>query len=140
LPVEARRSLAGSDTEDETMERIKEKRVRRRRRKARVRKRVFGRPERPRLTVSRSLKNFAAQVIDDTKGRTLVSASTLEADFRKSRAYGGNKDGAAELGKLLAERAAAAGIQQVSLDRNGYRYHGRLQAFAEAARKAGLKF
>jgi large subunit ribosomal protein L18 len=122
------------------MQRIREKRVRRRRRKARVRKRVVGRPERPRLTVSRSLKNFAGQVIDDTKGRTLVSASTLEADFRKSRAYGGNKDAAAELGKLLAERATAAGIQQVSLDRNGYRYHGRLQAFAEAARKAGLKF
>lgn len=122
------------------MERIRQKRVRRRRRKARVRKKVFGQPERPRLTVSRSLKNFSVQVIDDTKGRTLVSASTLEADFRKARAYGGNKDAAAELGKLLAERAAAEGIQQVSLDRNGYRYHGRVQAFAEAARKAGLKF
>lgn len=122
------------------MKRIRLKEVRRRRRKARVRKRIFGLAERPRLTVTRSLKNFSAQIIDDTAGHTLVSASTMESEFRRQRPNGGNTEAAAQLGKRLAERAKAAGIQQICLDRNAYRYHGRVQAFAEALREAGLKF
>jgi large subunit ribosomal protein L18 len=114
--------------------------VRRRRRKTRVRKKVFGLTERPRLTVSRSLKNFSAQIIDDVAGRTLVAASTLEKEMRGELKSGGNQQAAAVLGKRLGERAKAAGIERVTLDRNGFRYHGRVKAFADAARKAGLVF
>lgn len=116
------------------------KTVRRNRRKMRVRKRAYGTPERPRLTVSRSLRNISAQLIDDTQGRTLVQASTLNKGVTPEAGSGGNKAAAAQIGKMLAERAVAAGISQVVFDRNGYRFHGRVRAIADAAREGGLKF
>jgi large subunit ribosomal protein L18 len=122
------------------MKPTKLKRAKRSRRKIRVRKKVYGHPDRPRLTVTRSLKNLSAQIVDDSAGRTLVAVSTREAEFRGANPKGSNKPAAAQLGKLLAERARQAGILTVTMDRNGYRYHGRIQAFADAAREAGLKF
>jgi len=113
---------------------------RRERRKMRVRKRVFGVPERPRLSVYRSLKHIYAQIIDDTTGRTLVAASTLSKELRGKLASGGNKQAAAMVGRLLGEKAKAANITLVAFDRNGYRFHGRVKALADAAREAGLKF
>ncbi len=112
------------------------KQVRRARRKVRVRKSVVGDAQRPRLTVYRSLKHMYAQVIDDQAGKTLVSASTAAS----KSASGGNIKAAGEVGRILAEQALAAGIKQVAFDRNGYRYHGRIKAVADAARKAGLEF
>ena len=105
----------------------------------RLRKHINGTAERPRLNVFRSLNNIYAQVIDDVKGETLVSASTLDKEL-KSQASGGNKEGAALVGKLVAERAVAKGITTVVFDRGGYVYHGRVAALADAAREAGLKF
>jgi large subunit ribosomal protein L18 len=113
---------------------------RRVRRQQRVRKRLSGTPERPRLAVFRSSKHIYAQVIDDAKGHTLVAASTAEKDIKSQQAYGGNKAAAAIVGKLVAERAKKAGIDKVCFDRRSYRYHGRIAALAEAAREAGLKF
>ena len=108
------------------------------RRQVRGRKKIFGGPERPRLVVSRSAKHLFAQVIDDTEGRTLVSASTMEADLRGND---GDKSAKAKLvGELLAERAKAAGISQVVFDRAGNKYHGRIAALADSAREAGLDF
>lgn len=104
--------------------------------KARVRGRVQGTAERPRLTVFRSNKQIYAQVIDDLAGRTLAAASSLGADAAK----GAKLDQAATVGKMIAEKAQAAGIDQVVFDRNGYLYHGRIQKLAEAAREGGLKF
>jgi large subunit ribosomal protein L18 len=103
--------------------------------KTRVRGRVQGTAERPRLTVFRSNKQIYAQVIDDLAGRTLAAASSLGDD-----AKGAKLDQAATVGKLIAEKAQAAGITQVVFDRNGYLYHGRIQKLAEAAREGGLKF
>ena len=94
---------------------------------------------RPRLSVARSHKNISAQIIDDEKGVTLASASTLEADFRKG-SKGSNASAAAEIGKLLAERAKKAGVEDVVFDRGGYLFHGRVKALADAAREGGLKF
>ena len=105
----------------------------------RLRKHINGTAERPRLNVFRSLNNIYAQVIDDVKGETLVSASTLDNEL-KGQASGGNKAGAALVGKLVAERAVAKGITTVVFDRGGYVYHGRVAALADAAREAGLKF
>ena len=122
------------------MERIEQKKVRRERRQKRIRKAVFGTPDRPRLTVSRTLKHIYAQVVDDTAGRTLVEASSLNKEFRSALKTGGDKAAAEKVGALLAQRAGAEGIQKVVFDRNGYRFHGRVKALAEAARKAGLKF
>jgi large subunit ribosomal protein L18 len=113
---------------------------RRERRKMRVRKHVFGTAERPRLTVFRSLKNIYAQLIDDSAGHTLVEASSRGKDVAKGLGYGGNKKAAAQVGKLLGERALAKGIQLAAFDRNGYKFHGRIKELAEAARKVGLKF
>ncbi len=119
----------------------KEKLLRRRRRKLRVRKKIFGTPERPRLSVYRSLKHIYAQIIDDTRGHTLVSASTLDREIRPLVANLRPKKAQAEVvGRILAERALKAGIQKVAFDRNGYKYHGRIKALAEAARQAGLDF
>jgi large subunit ribosomal protein L18 len=118
------------------MKAILVKQVRRTRRKAGIRKGVFGTPERPRLTVYRSLKHIYAQVIDDLSGRTLASANTVQAKVAKA----GNKAAASEVGKLLAQKAKAAGVQQVAFDRNGFRFHGRIKSLAEAARKEGLRF
>lgn len=106
----------------------------------RVRKRVEGTPERPRLCVFRSIRHMHAQVIDDRSGRTLASASSVDKEVRKQLKAGGNIAAAKVIGKLVAERARAAGIEQVVFDRGGYQYHGRVQALAEAAREAGLKF
>ena len=106
----------------------------------RVRQRVVGTPARPRLCVHRSLGHIYAQVIDDQGGRTLVSASSLDKQTRPQTKGGGNVAAAKVVGKVVAERALAAGIQQVVFDRGGYQYHGRVEALANAAREAGLKF
>ena len=112
----------------------------RKRRHLRVRKRVFGTPERPRLNVFRSLSQIYAQVIDDEAGHTLVAASTLDPEL-KPKLQGLTKTEQAKLvGQLIAERAKAKGIQKVVFDRGGYKYHGRVKALAEAAREAGLDF
>ena len=118
-------------------QKVREARIRRHQR---VRKTVTGSSERPRLNVFRSLKHIYAQVIDDSLGHTLISASTLDNDIR-GQVDGMKKTEAAELvGKVLAERALASGVTKVVFDRGGYKYHGRVKALAEAARKAGLEF
>ena len=106
----------------------------------RMRKRVVGTPERPRLCVHRSSRHIRAQVINDGTGRTLVSASSLDKEVRVTIKGGGNIAASKVVGKTIAERAKAKGIESVVFDRGGYRYHGRVQALAEAAREAGLKF
>ena len=110
----------------------------RRRRHGRVRKKVAGTAERPRLAVFRSNAHIAAQVIDDASGRTLASAATVEKDLRGSAT--GNTTAAATVGRLVAERARAAGVTRVVFDRGGFLYHGRVAALADAAREAGLEF
>ena len=105
-----------------------------------MRKKVVGTSERPRLNVFRSLNNIYAQIIDDTKGVTLVSASTLDKELKENESHGGNKESAKLVGKLIAEKAVAAGIKQVVFDRGGYIYHGRVKELADAAREAGLEF
>jgi large subunit ribosomal protein L18 len=106
----------------------------------RVRRAVAGTPERPRLCVYRSLGHIYAQVIDDQGQRTLASASSLDKETRAQIKGGGNIAAAKLVGKIIAERARAAGIDKVAFDRGGYRYHGRVQALASAAREAGLNF
>ncbi|TDE88490.1 50S ribosomal protein L18 [Occultella glacieicola] len=112
------------------------KRVARSRRHLRVRKRVTGTPERPRLVVNRSARHMVAQLVDDTTGTTLVSASTLEADLRSGD--GAKTDKARQVGELVAERAKAKGVDAVVFDRGGNKYHGRVAAVAEGAREGGL--
>jgi len=114
------------------------KRQRRERRKASIRKRIQGGSTRPRLTVFRSCKHIYAQVIDDTLGKTLVAASTTGKDYKEGP--GDKKADAARGGEILAMKCKAKGIQRVVFDRSGYRYHGRVKALAEAARKGGLEF
>ena len=114
------------------------RRVARARRHFRVRKNVNGTAERPRLVVTRSLRHMVAQIVDDTKGITLASASTLEASLRG--AEGDKRALATKVGALVAERAKAAGISAVVFDRGGDRYTGRIAALADAAREAGLEF
>jgi large subunit ribosomal protein L18 len=114
------------------------RRVSRARRHLRVRKKVSGSPARPRLVVTRSSRHIYVQLVDDTTARTLVSASTLDGGL--SGGEGDKKDKAAQVGKLVAERAKAAGIEAVVFDRGGYRYHGRIAALADAAREGGLQF
>jgi len=123
---------------------IQSRQASRRRRHQRIRKKVFGTAERPRLVVFRSLRNIEGQVVDDLTGRTIVGISTLSGDVkgvvagddetnvRQARAYAA--------GKMLAERAKDAGVTSVVFDRGGYKYHGRVQAFAEGAREGGLEF
>ena len=106
----------------------------------RVRAKVFGTTERPRLNVFRSEKNIYAQVIDDVAAVTLASASSLDKQVKATGKSGGNIEGAAEVGKLIAQRALNAGIGEVVFDRGGNLYHGRVKALAEGAREAGLKF
>jgi large subunit ribosomal protein L18 len=115
----------------------KKKQLGRDRRHRRVRKKVIGTAERPRLAVFRSSKHIVAQVIDDDVGFTIAAASTHEKDFD---GYGGNVEAAKKVGALAAERAKAAGIERVVFDRGGNRYHGRVKALADAARDAGLDF
>jgi large subunit ribosomal protein L18 len=111
------------------------------RRKARVRRALHARSAgRPRLSVYRSSKHIYAQVIDDAQGKTLAAASTLEKDIKGSLKTGADKAAAAAVGKLLAERAVKAGINEVVFDRGGYLYHGRVKALADAAREGGLSF
>ncbi|MEO7555444.1 MAG: 50S ribosomal protein L18 [Acidimicrobiales bacterium] len=118
-----------------TAQKQREARIRRHRR---VRKKVRGTAERPRLAVFRSNKHIAAQVIDDLTGRTLAAAATTEADLKAGGT--GNADAAKKVGALVAERAKAAGITKVVFDRGGFLYHGRVAAVADAAREAGLEF
>ncbi|HIE33226.1 MAG TPA: 50S ribosomal protein L18 [Thermodesulfobacteriaceae bacterium] len=117
---------------------------RRIRRKKRVRKKIFGTPERPRLSVYRSLKHIYAQIIDDTRGHTLVSASSLSPEIRERweelKKEGGKTAIARAVGELLGKRAVEAGIKKVAFDRGGFKYHGRVKALAEGARSAGLEF
>jgi large subunit ribosomal protein L18 len=115
----------------------KQKRDARVRRHTRVRKQVQGSADRPRLAVFRSNRHISAQVIDDRAGRTLAAASTYEADLRDGSS---NKDAAAKVGRLVAERAKDAGVERVVFDRGGFLYHGRVASVAEAAREAGLEF
>ncbi len=106
----------------------------------RVRTKVSGTTERPRLCVYRSLGHIYAQVIDDRSGKTLVSASSVDGETKKSLKGGGNIAAAKVIGKAVAERAKAVGVQKVVFDRGGYKYHGRVKALADAAREAGLQF
>jgi len=116
------------------MEKNKIKHGRRLRRKRGIRKRVFGTPQRPRLSIFRSERHIYAQVIDDVTGKTLAAADTLK------QKTGHTVDDAKNVGQTLAEKAKSLGVAQVSFDRNGFRYHGRVKALADAAREAGLKF
>jgi large subunit ribosomal protein L18 len=122
------------------MSRQKKFNVQRQRRTWRVRRSIRGTSERPRLCIIRSLKHTYAQVIDDSKGCTLASAATTEKALQKQVKYGGNKQAATAVGKVIAERALAAGIKQICFDRGSNKYHGRVAALAQAAREAGLSF
>ncbi|WP_346888642.1 50S ribosomal protein L18 [Clostridium sp. UBA1056] len=115
-----------------------DRKLSRERRHLRVRKKIHGTAERPRLAVFRSEKNIYAQIIDDVAGRTLVAASSLDKDF--SLKVGSNKEAAKLVGEAVAKKAVEAGITEVVFDRGGYVYHGRVQMLAEGARGAGLKF
>ena len=106
----------------------------------RVRKNVFGTPEKPRMCVFRSNANISVQIIDDVNGVTLVSASSVDKDLKKEIGYGGNKDAAKLVGKSIGEKAVAKGIKTVCFDRGGYLFHGRVKELADAAREAGLEF
>lgn len=121
------------------MERILKKRYALRRRHSRLRQKVTGTAERPRMAVYRSLRNISIQFIDDVAGKTLVAVSTESADFPKGT-YGGNIKAAETLGGIAAEKAKAAGIEVVVFDKGGRKYHGRVKALADTARKGGLKF
>ncbi len=110
------------------------------RRHRRIRGKVFGSSERPRLAVYRSNEHIYAQVIDDTKHHTLATASSIEPDLKSRLSSGSNKDASSEVGKTVAARALEKGITQVVFDRGGNLYHGRIQALADAAREAGLSF
>lgn len=116
-----------------------ERLVGRKRRHVRVRKKIHGTAARPRLALFRSNKHLVLQVIDDDAGRTLASASTIEADIR-AQGTGGTVEAATKLGTLVAERAKAVGVDKVVFDRGGFLYHGRVAAAAQAARDAGLEF
>jgi large subunit ribosomal protein L18 len=122
------------------MDKLKAKKAKLGRRKRRVRAKVSGTPERPRLCVTRSNTNIYAQIIDDIAAVTLASASSLDAEFKATGKSGGNVEGAQEVGKLVAQRALDAGFTEVVFDRGGNLYHGRVKALAEGAREAGLKF
>lgn len=122
------------------MLRVVSKNATRQRIHRRIRRRVEGRPPAPRLNVYRSLGHIYAHVIDDSRGATLASASTMDKDLRKTLKSGGNVAAAKTVGKIVAERAQQAGVTRVVFDRGGYAYHGRVKALADAAREAGLQF
>ena len=122
------------------MDHIKEKLRKRTRRHLRIRRKVVGTAERPRLSVYRSLKHIYCQIINDIEGRTLVAASTQSPDIRTQIKYGGNAAAAEIVGKKIAEEAKNKGITKVVFDKGGYKYHGRIKALAEAARKYNLSF
>ncbi len=114
--------------------------VSRLKRKRRIRKNIFGNPVRPRLSVFRSSKHIYAQIIDDTEGATLVSASTLDKEFKETKVEGKKVEIAKAVGSLIGKRAVDKGITKVVLDRNGYLYHGRIKSLSDGAREAGLNF
>ena len=114
--------------------------TRRVKRHERVRKNLYGTPERPRLCVYRSNTNISAQIIDDVNGTTLVAASSLDKELKAEVGYGGNKEAAKKVGAALAKRALEKGIEEVCFDRGGFLYHGRVAELAEGAREGGLKF
>jgi len=118
------------------MNKNQQKRIRRDRRKQGIRKRVQGTPRKPRLTVYRSLNHIYAQLIDDLSGHTIVAADSRQQKLQS----GGNVEGARQIGQVLAERATGEGIKKVVFDRNGFHYHGRVRAVADAAREGGLEF
>ena len=123
--------------------RIKTKDDRRQRIKYRIRRRVNGTVERPRLTIFRSVSHMYVQVVDDASGKTIASASTVEPSVKGAlakKASGGNVEGAKAIGKAIAERLIGQGVKHVVFDRNGFLYHGRVKAVADAAREAGLEF
>jgi large subunit ribosomal protein L18 len=124
------------------MARTDRSKVLRQRRHTRVRQKVAGSAERPRLAVNRTLRHISAQVIDDSTGRTVASASTADQQVREalSGGSGGNVNAASAVGRLVASRAKAAGVQRVVFDRGGFAYHGRVAALADAARQEGLEF
>lgn len=122
------------------MDKFKHKRARRQQRHRRVRGMVSGTPDRPRLAVYKSLRHIHAQIIDDLKGHTLAAASSVEESAGAAKGKTGNSLAAKAVGKLLAERAKAAGVAAVCFDRGGFKFHGRVKALAEGAREAGLKF
>ena len=116
---------------------LKEKRKRKERRKQRIRAKIFGTKEKPRLCVFRSKKNIWVQIIDDKKGHTLISASSKEVNLDKKLT---KKEIAFKVGKLIAKKALEVGIKEIVFDRKGYRYHGRVKSLAEGAREGGLQF
>ena len=118
----------------------KDRRVARKKRQSRVRKKITGSVERPRLCVFRTSRHIYAQIIEDVTGNTLVTASTVSKESSDSVKYSGNVEAAKEIGKKIAEKALAKDIKQVVFDRNGFLYHGRVKALADAAREAGLTF
>ena len=122
------------------MNKQKAKRAGLKRRQRRVRSKIFGTAERPRLMVTRTNANIYAQVIDDVDGKTIVSASTLDKEFKGAGKVGSNKEAATFVGELVGKRAVEAGVTEVTFDRNGRIYHGRVKALADGARNAGLKF
>jgi len=115
-----------------------DKELKRKKRHVRIKKKVAGTAERPRLVVNRSHRNMFVQLVDDCEGKTLMSVSTLSKDFRSTGVYGGNVSAAKELGKKAAEIFKSKGISKISFDRSGYLYHGRLKALAEGIREAGI--
>ncbi|MCM8765879.1 MAG: 50S ribosomal protein L18 [Candidatus Omnitrophica bacterium] len=119
---------------------MEEKELKRLRRHKRIRKKVFGTPERPRLVVHRSHKNLIAQAVDDIHQRVILGVSTLSKNFLAHSLKGGSIKGAEKLGEVFAEKAKEKGITKVVFDRGGYLYHGRVKAFAEAVRKGGIAF
>jgi large subunit ribosomal protein L18 len=135
-------TLPGTETRDEgnTMQTKISKNVVRSRVHTRIRKKLEGTQERPRLNVYRSLNHIYVQVIDDVEGKTIAQASTIEGRTKGQRSTGGNVASAKEVGKRIAERAKQKGITKVVFDRGGYLYHGRIKALADAAREAGLQF
>jgi large subunit ribosomal protein L18 len=123
------------------MNKLKRKTAGKLRRKMHIRRWIFGSAEKPRLSIFRSHQNISCQLIDDGRGVTLAACSSQSKDLRqKSGDKGGNRSAAEVVGQAIAERAKGLGIQSVAFDRNGYRFHGRVKALADAARKAGLKF
>jgi len=116
------------------------KKAMRLKRKKRIRTKIAGTPDRPRLTIFRSAKHIYAQLIDDTRGQTLISASTVEKQVRDGQKPESKVQAAQEIGKLVAKRAMDNGIQAVVFDRNGYKYHGRVKALSDSAREIGLDF
>ena len=116
------------------------KQKRRLRRKRRIRKKIFGTAERPRMSVFRSHKNIYVQLVDDLSGTTICEANTRNVALRESISYGGNQEAARLIGQEIAQRAKAKGVARVLFDRNGYRFHGRLKALADAFQKEGIKF